>query len=52
VLSPAEAKRRVAQVTAAQVGQVAREYLRPERLSLALVSPLKSDKGLMNLISL
>lgn len=52
VLSPQEIKKRVAQVTAAQVRQVAREFLRAERVSLAMVSPLKSDKGLERLISL
>jgi len=30
---------------------VAREYFRPDRLNLALVSPLKSDKGLANLLA-
>lgn len=52
VLSPAEIKKRVSQVTVAQVRQVAREFLRPQNLSLAMVSPLKSDKGLERLISL
>jgi predicted Zn-dependent peptidase len=50
--SPAEIKERVARVTAAQVRQVAREFLRAERVSLAVVSPLKSDRGMAKLITL
>jgi len=50
--TPSDVKRRVAQVTAAQVRQVAREFLRPERVSMAMVSPLKSDKGLARLFAL
>jgi predicted Zn-dependent peptidase len=52
VLSPSEIKKRVAQVTAGQVRQIAREFLRAERASLAMVSELKSDKGLRRLIAL
>jgi predicted Zn-dependent peptidase len=52
VLSPSQIKERVARVTAAQVRQVAREFLQPERMSLAMVSPLKSDRGLAKLITL
>jgi predicted Zn-dependent peptidase len=52
VLSPSEIKKRVAEVTAAQVRQIAREFLRAERASLAMVSELKSDKGLARLIAL
>lgn len=39
---PAEIKRRVTQVTPAQIMAAARDFFRPERLNLALVSPLKS----------
>jgi predicted Zn-dependent peptidase len=52
VLSPPQIKESVARVTAAQVRQVAREFFRPERVSLAMVSPLKSDKGMAKLITL
>jgi predicted Zn-dependent peptidase len=52
VISPSEIKKRVAEVTAAQVRQVAREFLRSEHISLAMVSPLKRDKGLERLIAL
>jgi predicted Zn-dependent peptidase len=52
VLSPAEIKKRVSQVTAAQIRRVAREFLQPRHVSLAMVSPLKSDKGLERMIDL
>jgi len=41
VLSPAAVRRRLAGVTPEEVRAVAREFFRPERLSLALVTPLK-----------
>jgi predicted Zn-dependent peptidase len=50
-ISPAQLKNRVQRVTAAEIRAVAREYFRPDRLNLALVSPLKSDKGLANLLA-
>jgi len=52
VLSPAEIKKRVSQVTAAQIRQVAREFFQPRHVSLAMVSPLKSDKGVAPMIRL
>ena len=50
--SAAEVKRRLHEVTAAQVRQVAREFFRPERVSLAVVSPLKSNRGLGALLEI
>jgi predicted Zn-dependent peptidase len=47
VLSPKEVKEHLAEVKPGQIRAVARELLRPDRLSLALVSPLKTDKGLL-----
>jgi predicted Zn-dependent peptidase len=47
---PDEIKHGISHVTAAQVRAAARAFFRPERLNLALVSPLKSDKGLVNLL--
>lgn len=47
IMLPGEIKQRLMQVTAAQVRAMARDFLRPEKLSLALVSPLKSDAGLL-----
>jgi predicted Zn-dependent peptidase len=48
---PDEIKRRLSAVTTGQIRSVAREFLRPERMSLALVSPLKSDRGLLKLLT-
>ncbi len=41
-----EIKRRLRAVNAGEIRSVARDFFRPERLNLALVSPLKSDKHL------
>jgi predicted Zn-dependent peptidase len=43
ITSPAEVKRRLAAVRAAEICAVAREFFQPERWHLALVSPLKSS---------
>lgn len=45
-----ESRRRLASVTPSEVRQVAAEFLTPSRLSLALVSPRKSDRGLGRLL--
>ncbi len=50
VISSAHVKRRLREVTAAQVREVARDCFRPERMSLAIVSPLKSSRGLAKLL--
>ncbi|HXJ73408.1 MAG TPA: insulinase family protein, partial [Candidatus Dormibacteraeota bacterium] len=50
VLRPAQAKRRLAQVTAEQVRAVAREIFVPHSMNLAVVSPLKSARGLADLL--
>ena len=50
ILLPAEIKRRLAKVTATEIRSVARDFFRPERMNLALVSPLKSDRGLARLL--
>jgi predicted Zn-dependent peptidase len=42
IFKPAEIKRRLQQVSAADMRRVARDFFRPERLNLALVSPLKT----------
>ena len=47
-----EIKRRLAYVTAGEVRAVARDFFRPERLNLALVSPLKSDANLSRALRL
>lgn len=50
VFSPAEVKQKLAEVTAGQIRAVAREFFRPERMSLAVVSPLKSGETLKKLL--
>lgn len=52
IYSPAEIKRRLARVTATEIRSVARDFFRLERLNLALVSPLKTDKGLQKLMNI
>jgi predicted Zn-dependent peptidase len=42
IISPEEVKSRIAEVTPSQIRSVARDFFRPERLSLAVVSPLKN----------
>jgi predicted Zn-dependent peptidase len=50
IFRPAEVKRRLREVTAGEIRAVARDFLRPERLNLALVSPLKSASHLAKLL--
>jgi predicted Zn-dependent peptidase len=42
VFEPADIRQRLAQVTPAQIRAVACDFFRPDRLNLALVSPLRS----------
>jgi predicted Zn-dependent peptidase len=51
VISPKETKQRLGEVKPAEVRAVAREFFRPERMNLAVVSPLKSPDGLMAMLS-
>ena len=46
IIQPSEVKRQLSQVTPAQVRSVARAFICPPRINLALVSPLKRDTGL------
>lgn len=50
VLPPSEVKRRLRAVTVGEIRAVARDFFRPERLNLALVSPLKTDARLVRLL--
>lgn len=52
IFSPKEIKRRLGEVTPAQIRSVAGDFFRPERLNLALVTPLKSDKHLARLLTM
>ena len=42
IFKPAEIKRRLRAVTVGEIRVAARDFFQPERLNLALVSPLKS----------
>ena len=48
IISASEIKQRLSEVTATQIRAVARDFFLPERLNLALVSPLKSGSNLSN----
>jgi predicted Zn-dependent peptidase len=50
VFELAEIKRCLRRVTPGQIQAVARDFVRPQHLNLALVSPLKSDRGLAKLL--
>lgn len=47
IIPPKEIKRRLAKVTGADIRAAAREFLRPERINLALVSPLPSPNRVL-----
>lgn len=51
VYTAAQVKKKLAAVKPSEVLAVARDFLRPERMNLALVSPLKSGRGLLKLLS-
>jgi predicted Zn-dependent peptidase len=50
ILRPDQVKARLLKVTASEIRAVAREFFRPDRLNLAVVSPLKSVKRLTPLL--
>jgi predicted Zn-dependent peptidase len=50
ILRPAQVKRRLREVTAGEIRAAARDFFRPERLNLALVSPLASDQAVAKLL--
>ena len=52
LVSSAAIKRRLTKVTAEEIRQVARAVFRPEHLSLALISPLKSVRSCAKAIGL
>lgn len=51
VLPPAHVKSRLARISGAELRAVARDFFRPERLNLALVTPLKSARELEPILS-
>jgi len=52
IVTPDEIKQRIADVKAVEIRAAARDFFRSERMNLALVSPLKSDRGLERLLRL
>ena len=52
IVPPEDIKRRLSQVTRAQIRRVANDFFRPERMSLALVSQLRSAKGIERALAL
>ncbi len=51
-IEPAEVKARLAEVRPSAIQALARLYFRPEQMSLALVSPRLSDRGLLKLLKI
>jgi predicted Zn-dependent peptidase len=51
-IPPSEIKQRLSDITASDVRAVARDFFRPERLTLALVSPLKRAGGFAKFLKL
>lgn len=52
IVSPSVVKRRLRRVTVEQVQAVARDFLRPERMTLALVTPRKGDRDLERFLAI
>ena len=46
IFRPTQVKRRLREVSAGEIRAVAQDFFRPDRLNLAVVSPLKSDRQL------
>ena len=51
VISPEEVKSRIAEVTPSEIRSVARDFFRPERLNLAVVSPLRNLSATQPILS-
>ena len=52
VVPPREIKRRLGEVTRSEVRRVARDFFRPERMSLAIVSQIKSARGVERVLAM
>jgi predicted Zn-dependent peptidase len=50
VISPDDIKLRISEVKPGEIRAAARDFFRPGRMNLALVSPLKTDRGLAGLL--
>ena len=51
VVSPEEVKNRIAEVKPSEIRAVARDFFRPDRLNLAVVSPLKNLRAIEPILS-
>jgi predicted Zn-dependent peptidase len=51
VVSPDDVKNRIAEVTPSEIRAVARDFFRPDRLNLAIVSPLKNARAFEPILS-
>jgi predicted Zn-dependent peptidase len=51
IFHPSEVKKRLGEVNSAAIRTAARQLFRPDRFTLALVSPLKSTGGLEKILS-
>lgn len=51
IFSPAQVKKRLSSVTVGEIRAAARDFFRPDRMTLALISPLKSARGLDKLLA-
>ena len=51
IIAPDEIRHAISRVKASEVRAVARDFFRPERINLSLVSPIKSGEGLLKLIA-
>ena len=51
IVDPAETRRRLAAVTASEIRAAARDFFRPERINLALVSPIKKADALGKILA-
>jgi len=49
-ISPAIAKRRLAEVTAGQVQNAAKQFFRADRANLALVSPVGNEREFLTIL--
>ena len=52
IINASAVKQHLCEVKAGEIRRVAQEYFRPDRLSLAMVSPRKSEAGLARLLKI
>jgi predicted Zn-dependent peptidase len=52
IYPPSEIKQRLSEVPAGRIRGAARDFFRSDRLSLALISPMKTARGLEKLLAI